>query len=91
MMESFMSEEKLKAGLTDYLKLYEYDSAETVDLLNILDLYGDNLPDDLDGDPLDVTLIMKTWVDFAGYPVVYCDGSSITQERFFLNPTSNSY
>ena len=84
MMESFMTEEKLKAGLTDYLQLYEYDAAETADLFDILDLFGDNIPDNLD-----VTTIMKTWTELAGYPVVYCDGSSITQERFFLNPTSN--
>ena len=86
MMESFMTEEKLKAGLADYLYLHEYENVETADLFDVLDLYGDNLPDDLD-----VTQIMKTWTELAGYPVVYCDGSSVTQDRFFLNPTSNPY
>ena len=81
-----MTEEKLKAGLTDYLYLNQYGNAETADLFDVLDLFGDNLPDDLD-----VTTIMKTWTELAGYPVVYCDGSSVTQDRFFLNPTSKPY
>ena len=38
MLEHFMTEEKLKAGLTDYLRLYEYDAPETADLFDILDL-----------------------------------------------------
>ena len=84
MMESFMTEEKLKAGLTDYLPLHEYGGAETADLFNVLDLFGENLPHGHD-----ITSIMNTWTELAGYPVVYCDGSSITQERFFLNPTGN--
>ena len=79
-----MTEEKLTAGLTDYLYLNQYGTAETEDLFDVLDLYGDNLPDDLD-----ISTIMTTWTNLAGYPIVYCDGSSVTQDRFFLNPTSN--
>ena len=84
MLESFMTEEKLTAGLTDYLYLNQYGNAETEDLFDVLDLYGDNLPDDLD-----ISTIMTTWTNLAGYPIVYCDGSSVTQDRFFLNPISN--
>ena len=80
MLEHFMTEEKLKAGLSDYLLLNEYGNADTPELWNSLDLYADELPDDLFLDQ-----IMDTWTKQEGYPVVVSDGATVSQERFFLN------
>ena len=75
-----MTEEKLKAGLSDYLSLYEYENTDTADLWDTLDLFVDDLPDDLFLDE-----IMDTWTKQEGYPVVVSDGTTVSQERFFLN------
>ena len=80
MLENFMGEEKLKAGLSDYLLLNEYGNTDTPELWNSLDLYADELPDDLFLDQ-----IMDTWTKQEGYPVVVSDGATVSQERFFLN------
>ena len=79
-----MTEEKLKAGLSDYLFLNEYGNTDTEELWNSLDLYADELPDDLFLDE-----IMDTWTKQEGYPVVVSDGTTVSQERFFLNTTGN--
>ena len=84
MLEHFMTEEKLKAGLSDYLSLYEYENTDTADLWDTLDLFVDDLPDDLFLDE-----IMDTWTKQEGYPVVVSDGTTVSQERFFLNTTGN--
>ena len=80
MLENFMTEEKLQAGLSDYLLLNEYGNTDTAELWNSLDLYADELPDDLFLDE-----IMDTWTKQEGYPVVVSDGTTVSQERFFLN------
>ena len=79
-----MTEEKFKAGLSDYLLLNEYGNVDTAELWNSLDLYADELPDDLFLDE-----IMDTWTKQEGYPVVVSDGTTISQERFFLNTSGN--
>ena len=80
MLEHFMTEEKLKAGLSDYLLLNEYGNTDNAELWNTLDLYADELPDNLYLDQ-----IMDTWTKQEGYPVVVSDGATVSQERFFLN------
>ena len=81
MLEHFMTEEKLKAGLSDYLSLHEYNNTEPEDLWNTLDLFvDDTIPDNLFLDE-----IMDTWTKQEGYPVVVTDGATVSQERFFLN------
>ena len=79
-----MTEEKFKAGLSDYLLLNEYGNVDTAELWNSLDLYADELPDDLFLDE-----IMDTWTKQEGYPVVVSDGTTVSQERFFLNTSGN--
>ena len=79
-----MTEEKFKAGLSDYLLLNEYGNVDTAELWNSLDLYADELPDDLFLDE-----IMDTWTKQEGYPLVVSDGTTVSQERFFLNTTGN--
>jgi aminopeptidase N len=85
MLEHFMTEEKLKAGLSDYLSLHEYENTDTADLWDTLNLFVDDLPDDLFLDE-----IMDTWTKQEGYPVVVSDGTTVSQERFFLNTSGNN-
>ena len=76
-----MTEEKFKAGLSDYLLLNEYGNVDTAELWNSLDLFvDDQIPDNLFLDE-----IMDTWTKQEGYPVVVSDGTTVSQERFFLN------
>ena len=76
-----MTEEKFKAGLSDYLLLNEYGNVDTAELWNSLDLFvDDQIPDNLFLDE-----IMDTWTKQEGYPVVVSDGATVSQERFFLN------
>ena len=80
-----MTEEKFKAGLSDYLLLNEYGNVDTAELWNSLDLFvDDQIPDNLFLDE-----IMDTWTKQEGYPVVVSDGTTISQERFFLNTSGN--
>ena len=78
-----MTEEKFKAGLSDYL--HEYGNVDTAELWNSLDLFvDDQIPDNLFLDE-----IMDTWTKQEGYPVVVSDGTTVSQERFFLNTSGN--
>ena len=80
-----MTEEKFKAGLSDYLLLNEYGNVDTAELWNSLDLFvDDQIPDNLFLDE-----IMDTWTKQEGYPMVVSDGTTVSQERFFLNTTGN--
>ena len=80
-----MTEEKFKAGLSDYLLLNEYGNVDTAELWNSLDLFvDDQIPDNLFLDE-----IMDTWTKQEGYPVVVSDGTTVSQERFFLNTSGN--
>ena len=86
MIEHFLTEEKFQSGLRDYLAKHQYGNTETKDLWESLSYYEDNIPDDLY-----IQEIMDTWTKQAGYPVVISDGSTVSQERFFLNVTGNLY
>ena len=81
MLEHFMTEEKLKDGLSDYLSLHEYENTDNLDLWSTLEMFvDDQIPEDLFLDQ-----IMDTWTKQEGYPVVVSDGATVSQERFFLN------
>ena len=86
MMEHFLTEEKFQSGLRDYLAINQYGNTVTEDLWDVLDLYADNIPEDLY-----IQDIMDTWTKQAGYPVVISDGATVSQERFFLNATGKIY
>ena len=84
MTENFMTEEKFKEGVRSYLKTHQYGNAESKDLWASLTTFAD-LPGDLT-----ISKIMDTWTTQAGYPVVKFNGTTITQERFFLNASGKS-
>ena len=83
MTEHFMSEENFKSGVRQYLKDFQYQNAETKDLWeSINDFANETVMGNLT-----VESVMNTWTKKAGYPVVFYNGSKLTQERFLLNAT----
>merc|ERR1739848_816016 len=68
----------------DYLAINQYGNTVTEDLWDVLDLHAEDIPDDLY-----IQEIMDTWTKAPGYPVVFSDGSTVSQERFFLNVTAS--
>lgn len=92
MMNSFLGQEAFKAGITEYLKKYQYENAEQEDLWEILTHHGHDfgtLPSSLD-----VKQIMDTWTLQAGYPVITVQRLDdqtirISQQRYML-PTKNA-
>ncbi|XP_058451744.1 aminopeptidase N isoform X2 [Malaya genurostris] len=91
MMNSFLGRDAFKAGITQYLKQYQYDNADQEDLWEILTEHGHShrtLPS-----TLDVKQIMDTWTLQPGYPVITAERLGekllrISQQRFML-PTKD--
>ena len=84
MIENFMTEEKLKLGVSNYLKKFEYSNAETQDLWQSLsEVWTDSQ------DNLTISDIMENWTTKSGYPVVHFDGKILHQKRFLLNTNAN--
>ena len=86
MMSSFLGRDAFKAGITEYLKTYQYSNAVQDDLWRIMTKHGHEsktLPENLN-----VKDIMETWTLQAGYPVVTMrrNGSTLTisQQRYML-------
>ena len=84
MTENFLTEDKFRKGVSEYLKKYSYGNAQTKDLWASLSEEADNqLPPELN-----VSQIMDTWTSQPGYPLVTYDGHTLTQARFFLNSSA---
>ena len=79
MTQHFMTEDKFKQGVRSYLKKHQFGNAESKDLWESLQEWA-NLPESLT-----ISQIMDTWTNQPGYPVITFNGSTLTQERFFLN------
>ncbi|XP_012276537.1 glutamyl aminopeptidase [Orussus abietinus] len=81
MLNNFVGSDVFNAGITAYLKKYEYANAKTEDLFNILQ--------DAVGSKLNVTNIMDTWTRQMGFPVVEVvkNGNSyvLKQKRFLAD------
>ncbi|XP_033329801.1 glutamyl aminopeptidase [Megalopta genalis] len=83
MMEDFITPTAFYRGIHTYLNKFQYDNAETADLLTILaDVTWPNY--------LNVKAIMDTWTKQMGYPVVNVKKSDnkyiLTQKRFLADP-----
>ena len=85
MTEHFMKEQNFKKGVRAYLKKHQYGNAEAEDLWQSLTEFAD-LPGNLT-----IRQVMDTWTNQPGYPVVTFDGTTLTQERFFLNASGRTY
>lgn len=84
MMKSFLGEQAFRAGITEYLRKFQYSNAVQDDLWHIMTRMGyeyNTLPDNMN-----VKEIMDTWTHQAGYPVLMVNRSGndlvITQKKF---------
>ncbi|XP_037807865.1 glutamyl aminopeptidase-like isoform X1 [Lucilia sericata] len=81
MLEDLVGAEKFRNATTNYLNRFYYQNAETNDFLSELEALNFDF---------DVKLIMQTWTEQMGLPVVEVTrtGNSykLTQKRFFANP-----
>ncbi|XP_054747725.1 glutamyl aminopeptidase [Anastrepha obliqua] len=83
MLEDLVGEETFRNATTNYLEKYYYGNAETDDYFTEIEaLVSDS----------DIKLIMQTWTEQMGLPVVEVqkDGNTytLTQKRFLSNPES---
>ncbi|XP_024085404.1 endoplasmic reticulum aminopeptidase 1-like isoform X2 [Cimex lectularius] len=82
MMETFLGEDTLKAGLTDYLDTHKYSNADTKDLWAIMSKHANH--------SIRVKNIMDTWTRQMGFPLIELtrenEQISASQTRFLLTP-----
>jgi len=80
MLQTYIGDEVLQAGLKTYFKKYAYQNTEANDLWECLS----------EASGQDIGLLMNTWISQSGYPVlnVSQDGDQIhlSQEQFFVGP-----
>jgi len=94
MMDKFLTSESFKKGLTNYLRAFQFDSAEQDDLWTHLTEQAHR--DGTLRSDLTVKEVMDTWTLQTGFPLItvirdYDAGSAkISQERFLLNQTQSS-
>ncbi|KAI4459110.1 protease m1 zinc metalloprotease [Holotrichia oblita] len=88
MMVNILGEEEFHAGIKDYLGNHTFSNTVPDDLFNALQEYA---PGSL---PVQLNLLMESWTENPGYPVVTVSKSSqglrLTQERFLLNSSAIS-
>ncbi|XP_075149954.1 glutamyl aminopeptidase-like [Haematobia irritans] len=81
MLEGLVGSEKFRTATTNYLNKMRYSNAETNDFLTEVEAMQFDF---------DVKLIMKTWTEQMGLPVVDIKRNgnilTLTQKRFFANP-----
>ncbi|XP_008211798.2 endoplasmic reticulum aminopeptidase 2 isoform X2 [Nasonia vitripennis] len=85
MLEGFLCEDVLKAGLNDYLGMHAYGNADTNDLWSVFTKHVNRT--------FDVKAIMDTWTKQTGFPLITIsrEGNIITasQKRFLVSPHEN--
>ncbi len=77
MLEDFIGDADFRRGLHDYLLKHALSNAEKDDLWDALSgvsAKGRGVKD-----------LVTSWITMAGYPALHVNGSSVTQERFFLS------
>ncbi|XP_058127378.1 aminopeptidase N [Anopheles ziemanni] len=86
MMDSFLGTAAFKAGISEYLRRFQFANAEQDDLWELLTAHGhkaSTLPSDID-----VKRIMETWTLQPGYPVLTVERNGtqlhISQQRYIL-------
>ncbi|XP_052805071.1 endoplasmic reticulum aminopeptidase 1-like isoform X2 [Mya arenaria] len=87
MLNEYMGEQGFKAGISAYLRRYQYSNACTADLWDTLSqavkAEGDTLVTDISG-------LMKTWTEQMGYPLITIERRAntltLSQTRFLLIP-----
>jgi len=78
MLQTYIGDEVLQAGLKSYFKKYAYQNTEANDLWECLS----------EASGQDIGLLMNTWISQSGYPVLHVtqedDHIHLTQEQFFI-------
>jgi len=78
MLQAYIGDEVLQAGLKIYFKKYAYQNTEANDLWECLS----------DASGQDIGLLMNTWISQSGYPVINIsqegDQLHLSQEQFFI-------
>ncbi|XP_031783197.1 glutamyl aminopeptidase isoform X1 [Nasonia vitripennis] len=84
MLENFVGPDVFYRGVTEYLKKFAFENAETVDLFDILQ--------ETLGTHININAIMDTWTRQMGFPVVNVTkhklSYTLTQKRFLANRNS---
>lgn len=84
MLQTYIGDSALQAGLKAYFKTYAYQNTEANDLWECLSQASGQ----------DIRLLMNTWISQSGYPVLYVaqNGGQVqlTQEQFFVGPHESS-
>ncbi|GJQ73766.1 hypothetical protein Trydic_g18707 [Trypoxylus dichotomus] len=88
MMINFLGEENYKNGIQQYLNNNSFSNTQPSDLYAALSNFA---PDSL---PANLSDIMESWTEQAGYPVVTVSRNgtqlTLTQERFLLSSSASS-
>ena len=77
MLHNFIGEKAFKAGLSKYLEANKYDNAVGDDLWRSLN-QASNKP---------VDQFMDVWINKPGYPLITVGKNTLSQTRFYLNPS----
>lgn len=84
MLQTYIGDEALQAGLKEYFKRYAYQNTEANDLWQCLS----------EASGRDIGLLMNTWIGQSGYPVVHVTEESgalrLEQEQFFIGEHQSS-
>ncbi|RLU25456.1 hypothetical protein DMN91_001612 [Ooceraea biroi] len=90
MLERVLCENVFQRGLNDYLNLHAYGNTVTNDLWTVFTKHTRNSSV---GAELDVKIVMNTWTQQTGFPLVTItrDNNTITatQKRFLISPQKN--
>ncbi len=78
MLHDYLGPTDFRDGLRLYLKRHAYSNTDTVDLWEALE----------EASTKPVKQFMGSWTKQPGYPIVKVDKSTISQERFYLNPAA---
>jgi puromycin-sensitive aminopeptidase len=83
MLETYLGEDRFRAGIQAYMKKHAFANASTTDLWDALSSAT------AAGDKVDVARLMDTWVHSPGCPLVSFEPTrnqlSVSQQRFYLD------
>lgn len=83
MLVNYLGEDDFKTGLRDYLKMFQYSNARTIDLWNSLSVASNK----------NVAAMMSSWTDLMGYPLITVSRESTNMIKLkqckYCDSTSN--
>ena len=83
MLVNYLGEDDFKTGLRNYLKMFQYSNARTIDLWNSLSVASNK----------NVAVMMRSWTDLMGYPLITVSRESTNMIKLkqckYCDPTSS--